>query len=688
MAKSNFRWRGWLLAALVVWAGIPAADSSIQAQTLDLQNWNRSQAETTIMHPTGLAQTQALTGTWQTEVANIQPLDGFIKTATLDPNGDLYFAGNFTQIAGVKVNGIVRWDGTTWSALPSTQFDWTTWFPSFQSLAFVDDNLYAGGAKTNIGGHTGLDLARWDGATWHATGSGVGSTGGIEQLAQYADELYILGSFTSFNGVRASDLVRWNGTTVTSMTTILEQMNVMVATSAGVYISGFNLQNDLLVDHVLHWDGTSFTSLPLEVEANSIRVFNDQLYGAQSNDQTSVLKRWNGTAWVTVVDAVPGLILDYALDSDQIYVEAQVNGQIQLYSYVGNALQLLTDCECTDAYRLYLAHNRLFMTSATDHSLLTYVNNQWQAIPLYRAPDLALTTGADAAYILDDQLLSWENNTWRAIPQPTSHLLVDDLQAADDRSLYVIANNQANEQIVYRYVQGAAEVTILPTIPATPLSELFVINGQTPLVRTNTEIYRWNGASWDSLALPPHNFNPGIDLFGYNQQLYALVASLNNGRFTSVIYRWNGTAWVEPTAPVAGFAVDLAANADGLYLAGQFEHAGEDYQLINWDGNQFNFISSSNKVIDQVAATADGVYVGGWFSQLGDCACYNLGYWNGSTWQAVGGGTNGRVADLALSNQQLFVHGSFSQTGNATALGLAIWNPTSTYTVYLPFTRK
>jgi len=67
---------------------------------------------------------------------------------------------------------------------------------------------------------------------------------------------------------------------------------------------------------------------------------------------------------------------------------------------------------------------------------------------------------------------------------------------------------------------------------------------------------------------------------------------------------------------------------------------------------------------------------------------YNLGYWNGSAWQAIGGGTNGQVAELALSNQQLFVHGSFSQTGNATALGLANWNPTSVYTVYLPFTCK
>lgn len=51
---------------------------------------------------------------------------------------------------------------------------------------------------------------------------------------------------------------------------------------------------------------------------------------------------------------------------------------------------------------------------------------------------------------------------------------------------------------------------------------------------------------------------------------------------------------------LAGTIHDFDVNADGLYIVGQFEYAGEDYQLINWDGNQFNGIAKSNLSIETI----------------------------------------------------------------------------------------
>ncbi|WP_110517390.1 hypothetical protein [Herpetosiphon llansteffanensis] len=693
MTASFKHWRGWLLAALVGCTAIPLALAPVQAQTNTKLNWDRSQNQATLVNSAALTSTQALTGTWEPNIANVEPNTGIVHTTTIGPNGDLYLGGYFTQIAGVNVNGLVRWDGTQWSALPTTEYDWTTSSPSFKSLSFVGDDLYASDYNLNIGGLTGLDLARWDGTRWHAVGSGIGDNGVIHQLAGYNGELYIFGDYTSFNDVAALNFVRWNGTTVTSMTAMLESIDtvdVLVATSNGVYVSG---QNERNIAQLRYWDGTSVRSLPITVAPNSIKVFNDQLYGVKNLDaQSSALMRWNGTAWVSVVDSAPGMIIDYALDADQTYLEVFRQNDIHHYSYSNLNLELLADCACSGNYGLHLSHNRLFVTSNLGTPLIYYANDQWHDVPMYSSPLAKLTAGDRSAYIQTDQLLSWEQNSWRVVPHPAGFAVVNHIQATDDQALYAInSTDEIYDQVVYRYDHDMNTVTSLPIIPNTFLGDLFIVHGETPVVASTTTIYYWNGTSWDSLPLPSDSPSYDLEVFGYDQQLYALVVSNNNGIYTSLIHRWNGTAWVASSPTLNGETYDVDLNANGLYLVGQYTNGSEHSQFMHWNGSQFNVIASSNLIIDEVEATDTGVYVGGWFSQIGNCTCYNLGYWNGSGWQAVGGGVNGRVAELAVSGDRLFVRGAFNQAGTITALGLASWNFASAapqYTIYLPYTIK
>ncbi|MCA0350774.1 MAG: hypothetical protein LCH85_02145 [Chloroflexi bacterium] len=690
------QWRAWLLIVVVVWLGVPANNSSAQPQNIN-QQWDRSQKPTTTLSPTQFVNTQGLTGTWQTEVADLQPDYGRIDSATIGPDGDLYLGGYFNQVAGVNVYGLVRWDGTSWSGVAADQFDWRLSAPGYQSMTFFQNNLFVGGSKPILGNLPKHSLIRWDGATWQSTGSGASQWGWVEHITQYDNELYILGDFSSFNGVPADGLVRWDGSVTTPMTITLDDKLTMNTTSSGIYISGLVHEEYETLSMLYHWDGTSFHTLPLDVEVASIKAFNDQIYGIKHyTNQTSALMRWNGTTWIPIVDAVPGMLAAYALDADQTYLSTLNGLEIQVYSYAANSLNPLPACECTDKHSLYLAHNQLFINSSapaftpTDEPALSvYANNQWQEVPVYHSPSLRLQAGAQVAYLLHDQLLSWEEQRWKTVALPTSHPIVQDWQAADDQSLYIIARHHPTMSYqVYRYVHGASAVSILPAFQADHLYTLSIIDGQTPVVVANTGLHRWNGSGWDNLGFPPNTANLNIQLFSYRQSLYAMVETSSGGDTTNIIHRWNGSAWVEPTTPLTGTVSEFAVNADGLYVIGQFEHAGEDYELINWDGDQFNGIASSNVRIEAIEATATGVYVGGWFSQLGDCVCYNLGYWNGKAWSAVGDGTNGRVLDLALADDRLFVYGLFNQVGRNTALGLAIWQPTTTHTIYLPFARK
>ncbi len=75
----------------------------------------------------------------------------------------------FIDAGGVAANCIAKWDGTSWSALGSGMNHYVT------ALAFdALDGLYAGGSFTTAGGVTVNRIAKWDGTTWSALGSGIG----------------------------------------------------------------------------------------------------------------------------------------------------------------------------------------------------------------------------------------------------------------------------------------------------------------------------------------------------------------------------------------------------------------------------------------------------------------------------------------------------------------------------------
>ncbi|HPQ67446.1 MAG TPA: hypothetical protein PLI51_12025, partial [bacterium] len=48
-----------------------------------------------------------------------QDLNGIIYSIVGDGSGAIYAAGSFTQVGAVAANRVARWDGSSWSALGS-----------------------------------------------------------------------------------------------------------------------------------------------------------------------------------------------------------------------------------------------------------------------------------------------------------------------------------------------------------------------------------------------------------------------------------------------------------------------------------------------------------------------------------------------------------------------------------------
>jgi hypothetical protein len=75
-------------------------------------------------------------------------------TALAVSGSDLYASGSFTNAGGIAANYIAKWNGTSWNALGSGM-NGTVW-----TLAVSSSELYAGGFFTAVGGKVSGYAAR------------------------------------------------------------------------------------------------------------------------------------------------------------------------------------------------------------------------------------------------------------------------------------------------------------------------------------------------------------------------------------------------------------------------------------------------------------------------------------------------------------------------------------------------
>jgi hypothetical protein len=69
--------------------------------------------------------------------------------------------------------------------------------------------------------------------------------------------------------------------------------------------------------------------------------------------------------------------------------------------------------------------------------------------------------------------------------------------------------------------------------------------------------------------------------------------------------------------------------------------------------------------------------VSGYFSAVGTTAANNIALWNGSTWTALGSGTDALVYALAVSGSNLYAGGIFTTAGGISAIRIAKWDGTT-----------
>jgi len=229
--------------------------------------------------------TRLIDGAWL-PVSNA--LNGHVRSLVVDPGRGsdgpaLYALGRFTAINGRSCRRIGRWDGAEWSSIGHGVGGGTDINVAAMLIRHRGDatECVVGGRFTTAGGATVNGIARWDGSTWSGFAGGIGLStyneiralssfdGGGGPTANGDEPFVAAGRFTQIGGTQASNIARWNGSAWLPLAAGLSAGAHALAVyddglGAGptLYAGGdFLWSGGTLLSHVGRWDGAEWTAL-------------------------------------------------------------------------------------------------------------------------------------------------------------------------------------------------------------------------------------------------------------------------------------------------------------------------------------------------------------------------------------------------------------------------------------------
>lgn len=333
-----------------------------------------------------------------------------VRSIVVGPDGSVYAGGSFTEMGGVaNTAGIAKWNGTSWSAL-GTGVDNN----GVSALAIgPDGSLYAAGSFTKMSGVANTAyIAKWDGTSWSALGTGANAS--VYTLSFGPDgSLYAGGGFTLAGGVANTvHIAMWDGTAWSALGTGTNGTSGVTDSAIGLdgslYIGGdFTLAGGVAdTVYIAKWNGTAWSALGtgMDNEVDALAVGPDgSLYAGGAftlagGISAPHIAKWNGTAWSPLGGG--------NLSSDAGALHFSDDGDL----YVGGIFRSIGGVNLPDRCAVYHENiwtpfdvdvqdvSAVIYTLATDRSGRLYMGGSWSGTDALSATVIVSSVSGVRAY--------------------------------------------------------------------------------------------------------------------------------------------------------------------------------------------------------------------------------------------------------------------------------------------------
>jgi len=650
---------------------------------------------------------------WLPTFGGIPGLNGEVRALAQFDDGTgpaMFAAGNFTLGGGQYVNGIAKWDGSRWSALGGG-------LQEVYALAVYDDGsgsaLYAAGAFTVAGGAPGNRIAKWNGSSWSPLLGGLNS-GNVYALGVFNDgtgsALYAGGQFTTAGIVSANHIARWNGTSWSALGSGVGAPNEFVAsmavfddgTGSALYVGGqFGTAGGVLANSIARWSGATWSDVAGGATLGgppgwvyALTTYNDGSgqtlvaggsFNMAGTNATHNIARWNGSAWLGFNSGVGNL--------------------------GGDAIRALSVFDSGSGTKLYAGGRFGLAGGVSAYNFAAWDGSTWNAPPGLGPDVFALAVsgiGSGSRLFVGSTfgLAAWNGVSWTNGVNGTSHAtaVYDD---GSGPSLVVAGSFTTAGNIPANRIaswNGATWTSLGSGLDAPVRAVAVFDDGSGPALYAGGDfaghVARWDGVSWATLGAGLDNSVFALAVYddGQGPALYAGgYFQSSGGTLVRLIAKWNGSTWGPVGAGISTgggsspVVLALTSYDDGtgtnLYAGGIFLDAGGTpaVGIAQWDGANWSAVGSGFSGYTQSLAVYDdghgaALYAGGSLSAAGGAAI-GIARWDGTTWSALGSGANNYVRALTAfddgTGSALIAGGSFTSVGGVAVNYIAKWDGTT-----------
>jgi hypothetical protein len=608
---------------------------------------------------------------WDTSFS-INGTDDRVHAVVADGAGNVYVGGYFTAINDVAANGIAKWNGTSWSALGSGvsgQFA----RQGVSAIAVSGTDVYVGGDFTIAGGNPAHRIAKWNGSSWSAMGSGLGIAGNdyVEAIAVSGTNVYAGGHFNDGGGL--NNIARWDGAAWQPLGTGMDNLVRSLAVSGtDVYAGGsFSNAGGVPANRIARWNGTSWSAMNSDAfgPIPAIAISGTDVYVVAAGG----LRRWNGSSWDLIGGSINGGVNAFAVSGTDIYIGgsftnaggtaanriAKWNGSqwTALGSGVGDNILDSVNGIAVSGGTVFVGGSFPSAGGVPTNNFATWNGSAWsgfaanglngevRAIGVSGADVYVGGTFLGAGSVVANRIAKWNSitNTWSALGTGA---------ASTGASVNAIA--VSGKKV---YVGGS-----FSSLGGVGVSNVAV----------------WNGSSWAPLGS------------GVNGSVFAIAVRGEDvfvgGQFTNAggqsvngIAKWNGTSWSSLGTPVLPSSVNsLIVSGNDLYVGVTYTTVDGPNYFLKYDGTNWTSLGAgmTGGAVSSLAAVNGEIYVAGGFNAVGGVTAARIAKWNGSIWSALGGGIPGNTGgfDIGGVGNHVVAVGDFRTALGAPFNYIARWN--------------